>query len=268
MITHGTTGDRVRIAELTPLAQGASAQVFAWPGGRALKLFKPGFPREAIELELHHSRTAHGAGVPTPRPEGLASLEGRTGIVFERWDGPTLYELAAARARPAAELAGIFFELQQAIHRAAAPALEPIAHKLARRLAQARGVPEAARRAAAAMLAQAPERDALCHGDFHPINVIVGAQRAAAIDWLDAARGDPAIDVTRTLVYLRYSRPGAVDPAYRAAFLEAYLERVRAAWAGRMDELTRWQLPVAAARLAEPLEGAERRALLELVAAL
>lgn len=268
MITHGTTGDRARIAELTPLATGASAQVYAWPQARALKLFKSGFPREAIEVELHHSRVAHRAGVPTPRPEGIVSVEGRTGIVFERCDGPTLYELIAARARPAAELAQLFFELQQAIHRCAAPALEPITAKLARRLPQARGVPEAARRAAAAMLETAPERDHLCHGDFHPINVIVGSERAVAIDWLDAARGDPAIDVTRTLVYLRYSRPGAVDPRFRAAFLEAYLERCRAAWEGRMEELVRWQLPVAVARLAEPVEDAERRALLELVASL
>jgi Ser/Thr protein kinase RdoA (MazF antagonist) len=253
---------------LERLASGASAQVYAWPQARALKLFKPGFPREAIERELHQSRVAHLAGAPTPRPEGLAGVDGRTGIVFERCDGPTLYELLAARARPAAELAHAFFDLQQAIHRCAAPALEPIAARLARRLPLARGVPEALRRAAGALLNTAPAGDALCHGDFHPLNVIVGAQRTLAIDWLDAARGDPAIDVTRTLVYLRYSRPQALDPQYRAQFLDAYLDRCRAAWDGRIEELVRWQLPVAVARLAEPLEDAERRALLALIESL
>ncbi|HEX6530711.1 MAG TPA: phosphotransferase [Burkholderiales bacterium] len=262
MITDGTTRPTAR------LAAGASAELYPWREQQVVKLFKRGFPREAIELELHHSRVAHLAGVPTPRPEGLVTLEGRTGIVLERCDGPTLYELIAARARPPAELARVFFELQQAIHRCTAPALEPITARLARRLPQARGIPDEARRAAAAMLREAPERNELCHGDFHPINVIVGTERTVAIDWLDAARGDPAIDVTRTLVYLRYSRPGAVDESYRAQFLEAYLEHCRAAWAGRMEELVRWQLPVAVARLAEPLEDGERRQLLELVASL
>jgi len=262
MITDGTTQETAR------LAAGASADVYAWRERQVVKLFKRGFPRDAIELELHHSRIAHAAGVPTPRPEGLVSRDGRTGIVFERCDGPTLYELIAARARPAEELARIFFDLQHAVHRCAAPALEPIAAKLARRLALARELPQAARHAARALLDAAPAHDGLCHGDFHPINVIVGAGRAVVVDWLDAARGDPAIDVTRTLIYLRYSRPGKVDPAFRAAFLEAYLERCREAWQGRMDELTRWQLPVAAARLAEPVEHAERRALLELIGAL
>ena len=250
------------------LAVGASAEVLEWPEGRALKLFRPGFPREAIELELHQSRLAHAAGVPTPRPEGLASLDGRSGIVFERCDGPTLFELLARQAEPAPLLAGQFFALQRKVHACRAPALEPLARKLSRRVAQARGVPERARQAALAMLAAAPESDVLCHGDFHPINVIMAATGAMAIDWLDASRGDPAMDVTLTLVYLRHARPGAFDAGYREAFVESYVEQCRRAWQGRLDELTCWQLPVALARLAQPVEPSERDALLALVAAL
>lgn len=262
MLTDGTT------RELTRLAQGASAEVYAWPDNRVVKLFKPAFPRDAIESELHQSRIAHGAGVPTPKPEGLVSVQGRTGIVFERCDGPTLYELIVARAQPAEALASLFFDLQRAVHVCTAPALPPLAAKLARRVPQARGAPEAAQRAALAMLAAAPATDTLCHGDFHPINVIVGKERAVVIDWLDAARGDPAMDVTRTLIYLHHARPREVDPAFRAAFVDAYLQRCRQAWEGRLDELARWQLPVALARLAEPVEDDERAALLALVAAL
>jgi Ser/Thr protein kinase RdoA (MazF antagonist) len=250
------------------LAVGASAEILEWPDGRVLKLFRAGFPREAMELELLHSRLAHAAGVPTPRAEGLASLEGRTGIVFERCGGPTLYELLARRAQPAERLAELFFGLQRAIHACRVPALEPLAARLSHRIAQVRGVPEPARQAALAMLAAAPESDVLCHGDFHPINVIMAGTGAVAIDWLDAARGDPALDVTLTLVYLRHARPGAFDAGYRAAFVEAYIEQCRGAWDGRLDELTRWQLPVALARLAQPVEPSERAALLDLIEAL
>ena len=258
----------VTTRDLARLAVGASAEIFEWPRDRVVKLFKSGFPREAIELELHQSRIAHGAGVPTPRPEGLVTVAGRTGLVFERLDGPTLYELVAARALPAEGLAARFFALQRRVHACKAPALPALAEKLARRIAQAGGVPEAAKRAALEALAAAPESDTLCHGDFHPLNVIVSARGDLAIDWLDAARGDPAMDVTRTLVYLRHARPGAIDAAYRGEFLEAYLAQCRAAWAGREEELMRWQLPVVLARLAEPVPPAERTALLELAAGL
>ena len=262
MLTDGTT------RELPRLAAGASAEVYAWPGERVVKLFKPGFPREAIESELHQSRIAHAAGVPTPRPEGVVSVQERLGIVFERCDGPTLYELIVARAQPPEILAGILFDLQRAVHACAAPALPPLAGKLARRIPHARGVADADRQAALALLADAPGTDSLCHGDLHPINIIVGEKRAVVIDWQDAARGDPAMDITRTLIFLHHARPRAVDAAVRAAFLDAYLERCRHAWEGRLGELARWQLPVAVARLAEPVDESERAALVSLIAAL
>jgi aminoglycoside phosphotransferase (APT) family kinase protein len=258
----------VTTRDLARLAVGASAEIFEWPGNRVLKLFKAGFPRDAIERELHQSRLAHALGVATPRAEGLAALQGRIGIVFERCDGPTMYDLIARQAQPAPALAAQFFAAQRTVHGCSAPALQPLAEKLARRVAQARGVPEPARQAALELLAAAPQGEALCHGDFHPVNVIVRAQGAVVIDWLDAARGDPAMDVTRTLVYLRHARPGAVDAGFRAVFVEAYVEQCRQAWTGRLDELTRWQLPVALARLAEPVDPTERAALLDLVDAL
>ncbi len=38
----------------------------------------------------------------------------------------------------------------------------------------------------------------VCHGDFHPSNVLVDGDRAAVIDWTDAGIGDPHCDVART----------------------------------------------------------------------
>lgn len=253
---------------LTKLADGASAEVYAWNGNRVLKLFRSGFHQESIERELHHSRKAHALGIPTPRPEELVRLQGRTGIVFARCDGPSLYELIASRARPAKALADFFFELQQAIHRCSAPELAPLAGALARRIALARGVSAAAKQSALDVLNASPDTDTLCHGDFHPLNVMLNGGQPMAIDWLDAARGDPAMDVVRTLLFLQHSRPGAVDPAFRAAFLQAYLHRCREAWAGRIDALERWGLPVAIARLASVTDETERRSLLAFVASL
>lgn len=43
---------------------------------------------------------------------------------------------------------------------------------------------------------------AVCHGDFHPLNVIASGDSMAVIDWSDAGIGDPAGDVARTLALL------------------------------------------------------------------
>jgi Ser/Thr protein kinase RdoA (MazF antagonist) len=257
---NGTTGPLAR------LAAGASSEVYALSDALAVKLFKPGFPREAIELELRHARIAQALGLPTPAVQGLVSLDGRSGIVFERCDGPTLYDAIVARTRPAEELAGLLFDLQARIH--ACPSVEatPIAQRLERRIAQAPGVSDAARRAALALVGRAVPEERFCHGDFHPLNVILAVGGARIIDWQDAGRGDPAADVVRTLLALQHARPGSVDAVYRAAFLRAYMARVRAAWGARLDRVERWGLPVAVARLAERIDDAERAALASFVA--
>ena len=38
----------------------------------------------------------------------------------------------------------------------------------------------------------------VCHGDFHPLNVVVDGTRATVIDWTDAALGPREADVSRT----------------------------------------------------------------------
>jgi len=257
--SHGTP-DR-----LNRVATGASAEVYAWETGQVVKLFRRDFPREAIEVELRHARIAHGLGIPTPRVEGVVEMEGRMGIVFERCDGPTLYEAIQARSRSFDELARILLDLQQAIHRCQAPHLQLMAAKLARRIHYARDVPDSLKNEAIAAVQAAPAADTVCHGDFHPINVILTARGPVAIDWLDAARGDPAMDVTRTLLFLKYARPQQIDPGVRAQLVESYMRHCREAWAGRLDELQRWQFPVAVGRLSEGIEGQEREGLMRLV---
>jgi aminoglycoside phosphotransferase (APT) family kinase protein len=38
----------------------------------------------------------------------------------------------------------------------------------------------------------------VCHGDFHPLNVMVDGERASVIDWTDAGLGPREADVSRT----------------------------------------------------------------------
>jgi len=40
----------------------------------------------------------------------------------------------------------------------------------------------------------------VCHGDFHPLNVVVDGERASVIDWTDAGLGPREADVARTIL--------------------------------------------------------------------
>ena len=103
-------------------------------------------------------------------------------------------------------------------------------------------------------LAGMPDGDRLCHGDFHPWNVLGPLDRPVVIDWLDAGCGPPAADACRSWVLMRPLLAEAAD-AYVAAY---------AAAAGiAPGAIAAWLPYVAAARLAE---GVESASLLRMVA--
>src|SRR5262249_48225751 len=41
-------------------------------------------------------------------------------------------------------------------------------------------------------------RPAICHGDFHPANLLTGSGQVAVIDWTDTGTGDRHADLART----------------------------------------------------------------------
>ena len=52
-------------------------------------------------------------------------------------------------------------------------------------------------------IADMPDGDRLCHGDFHPRNILGDASQPVIIDWPDARRGDPAADVCRSWLLMK-----------------------------------------------------------------
>ncbi|HEV8438105.1 MAG TPA: phosphotransferase [Methylomirabilota bacterium] len=56
-------------------------------------------------------------------------------------------------------------------------------------------------------------RPAICHGDFHPQNILVsGGSVSGVIDWPNTVIADPAYDVAATLVILRFAPPELPAP--------------------------------------------------------
>ncbi len=73
----------------------------------------------------------------------------------------------------------------------------------------------------------------ICHGDFHPLNVLVDTERVAVIDWTDAGIGDRHGDIARTAWLFRLAaelEPGrarrlmlrALVPGLTRAYLSSY----------------------------------------------
>ena len=63
------------------------------------------------------------------------------------------------------------------------------------------------------VLERLPDDKFLCHGDFHPDQIIMSPKGPIVIDWITAIKGSPASDVAQSSLVLRLGAP----PAGRAS---------------------------------------------------
>ena len=249
-----------------PLASGASADVHAWGREQVVKLYQRGSPHSAAEREAESARVAYDAGISSPVPDGIVTVQDRVGVVFARVEGPTMLQVIGLNPRAVDEQAMQLARLHAAMHGKPGRGLPNLSHHLravAARLAAPAGP------ALLAHLHELPDAELLCHGDFHPGNVIVAPAGPVIIDWLDAASGHPLADVARTSLLLQHADapPGAGRglEALRARLHAVYLAHYCHLAGVAPADVDAWILPVAVARLTVARGPLEREALSALV---
>jgi len=171
-----------------------------------LKLSFPSRPRGGVEEEAQAARVAYEAGVPTPAAGETIETDGRNGIVFERVDGPSMLAQMVTRPWQLRRLARQLAELQAAIHACKAPDLRSLKDET-RGAIEGADVDAGVKEVILRRLELLPDGDSLCHGDFHPANIIMSPRGPVVIDWTCGRRGDPLADVARTWLLLRMSEP-------------------------------------------------------------
>jgi uncharacterized protein (TIGR02172 family) len=242
------------------VAEGRTAEVFAWDDGRVLKLFRDGRGRDAAEYEVQVAQAIYASGAPAPRVDGVIEVGERAGVLYERIAGPSLLGAFFAQPWRLLWIARTFAEAHAAMHARNVAQLPELRGMLARRIRAATPLPTEHRDAALRALDALPDGDALCHGDYHAGNVLLSARGPLVIDWENAARGDPLFDVARALLlldagYLHASTaPGqALLRAAVWALRTRYLRRYCQLRPVDSTRLAAWRLPVAAARLCEEI---------------
>jgi aminoglycoside phosphotransferase (APT) family kinase protein len=171
------------------------------------------------------------------------------------------------------KVAGTLGRAHAAVHAHEAPDTLPALHdELARRIQSAKALPARYATAALERLQALPEGNLLCHGDYHPQNVLGTLEDPVIIDWGDASRGAPSADVARTLLLLRMGELPPDTPAPmrtltavgRGMLARRYLAVYTRHVVEKPSRLEEWLFVRAAARFNEELE-AEYPRLLKLL---
>jgi hypothetical protein len=221
-----------------------------------LKLYRPGFGGHRTEAAA--LRSLDGIA---PRLLDVVDRDGRTGLVLDRFDGTDMLTLLQHQPWRVLGLAGVLATAHRAVHRVAAPAeLPDLRQVLADRIHDA-GLPAHLRDFAMRVLDGLPDGDRLCHGDYHPGNVLLAADQTAVIDWAGAARGAAEADHARTLLLLQWADPLPGTPLLSRALIGAGRSLLAYRYVGTyrrsappLRQVPSWLLVHAAARLSEGIQ--------------
>ncbi|MEC0239291.1 aminoglycoside phosphotransferase family protein [Paenibacillus dokdonensis] len=256
------------------IASGRTAELLAYEPQRVLKLFREGFPLRAVEQEFRVSREVYASGLRVPEPFEMKEHNGRMGIVYEEADGLTM--LAAISRDPGIikEEAGRMARLHAEIHKRKVDGLPRQKAMLADQITEAPFLTEEEKGRTIAGLDLLEDDSWLCHGDYHPDNIMLG-HKEWIIDWMTAMSGSPAADVARTLLLLRTGTlPEELPPPVQELFARIreqltveYLQEYMKLTDISHEQVERWMVPIAAARLVEWIPPQEKEQLLKLIRA-
>jgi aminoglycoside phosphotransferase (APT) family kinase protein len=220
------------------LAQGRTAEIFAWGDDQILKLYRDFAPTHWVDHELWVALIIKEAGLAAPAVGELVEIDGQRGLLYERIEGPTLLQTVARRPWTMAQAARQFATLHAEMHTVRRPQLPSQHEQLRHAINAAPSLTEELKARVLRRLASLPAGDAVCHGDYHPDNILLSAHGPVIIDWMTVSAGNPAADVARTtLLFLGNSLPPgmpsvqriffqAVRRLYYALYLRAY-QRLR-----------------------------------------
>jgi aminoglycoside phosphotransferase (APT) family kinase protein len=274
-----STQRRDALDEAARIGQGRTAEIFAWGDGRALRLFREGASREYARREMQVSQSASRTGLPCPAvhpaesEDGLIEIEGRFGFVMDRIDGPSMLEVMTGKPWRLRYYSRRFATLHRTIHATVAeglPSQRERFHRVLDRISETVGSEIADR--VRVVVDRMWTGDAVCHGDFHPDNVLMSRRGPIIIDWGPATFGCPAADVAWT-VYL--FRNGGTPPGmsrlqrlmlalFRRLFLAAYRRTYARGSPVSWSDVKRWGPAIAAIRFGDGIPE-ERERLLRVI---
>lgn len=243
------------------LADGRTAEVFAWGDDQVLKLYRTGWRRQTVEFEYRQALASQQTGYRVPLVDRVVELDGRAGIIYQRVEGSTMLASLWQKVWRFPQFSRQMAALHAEMHARQAQGLEPAHERLAGKIAAVEAFTPAEKKALQTRLFRLPREEKLLHGDFHPDNILMTPNGPVIIDWIDATVGHPLADVARSAVILRFGLP----PEERMGrFLVGCMRRIYLREYFRRSSFPRaalepWLLVVAAGRLSEqiPHERAE-----------
>jgi thiamine kinase-like enzyme len=253
------------IRNMTSIGKGGSAEVFMVEDNKVLKLFYEGYGIDAVNYEIEIMRCINALGINAPMSYGLRSIDNRNGIVYDCVKGSSLLKIMSNDSSNIAEYIKKMAQEQYMIHQKINNNLPSEKIRFENQIIRSKQKLGETFNDIIDELKSLKSENYVCHGDFHPDNILVNENKYCIIDWMNAYSGTRAGDLART--YLMFISPfisKAVPVKEKDTYLklkkelgDRYLEEYQKLSNITFDEIQQWMKVIAAVRLCDNLPDEE-----------
>jgi thiamine kinase-like enzyme len=183
---------------------GNTATVYEWEKGKVLKLFNERYPKEDIEKEFNNAILLSNMDFSKPKAYEMISFEKRIGIVYDRAEGETLLDWVM-KTGDVQGCAVHMAKLHKEILQNKIKEVPNYKGFLKDTIGNAPVSNFNETKEALQKLNELLDGDTLCHGDFHPGNILIKDGHTMVIDFMNVCHGNYLYDVARTVFLVEYT---------------------------------------------------------------
>lgn len=204
-----------------PIAERKNKTIYK-DNDKIIKLFVSSHPKSDVLNEaLNHARVEEVSNLNVPKLLEVKTIDDRWALISEYVEGKTITELMKEFPEKEDHFLNLFVDVQLVVLDNEVPMLNRIKEKFKRKLENATNIDDNTKYELLQRLEGMKNHSKLCHGDFHPSNVIVQEDGTVyVIDWSHVTQGNASADAART--YLLFSMDGKDELAekYLSLFSE------------------------------------------------
>ncbi|MDR3595548.1 aminoglycoside phosphotransferase family protein [Clostridium sp.] len=255
------------------IGQGRTSEVYEYSTDKIIKLFRNGIPANVIKNEYRISLELYKKGFPVAKTFDFIEYNDRYGIVYEKINGISMLKYISSKPWKINVEARRLAELHKSIQNDIKIEIPDQKDRLKGDIARTDLLHNEVKDKLYRYIDNLKSDNMLCHGDFHPDNILISKEKVVVIDWMTATKGNPLADIARTSVIFKYAYipedksviEKKVINIIRNKFYSEYIKQYLQISNNTIEEIEQWELPIAAARLTEWLPENEKQVLLNYV---
>ena len=247
----------IDLKEFKKIATGGQAEIYDLLNGKILRLMLRSDESFLVDYEYQSLQIAKKNGLLVPEVFEIVNVENRPGLIMEKIDGLTLTSIFQKKPHLLFKKTKELSEIHYKLNRIKAPEnLLNLKTQLKKHIEKSVYFNLDNKNFVYDLLNQLPDGDRLCHGDFHPGNILIKDGNPYIIDWCGATKADPIADVAHTyLLFKNVPRiPGSSWLSFEtlnlAGLLSAktYLKEYQKKQEIDLNQFSKWLLVRAAER--------------------